>query len=153
MIKYLQDLWILKEYGLILFSKIRHHNTDDQCLGGLTSALYSFTQTGLHETLLRFTTNKFEYKILEKHELLFVGTFLTKTKDKVAFSELNHIAEKFFEKYSEENIRNWDYNVNKFSEFKHEVMTRKEWLKARNELLGRKIDQMWNHGQYICNYN
>ena len=143
MIKHLQDLWILEEYGLILFSKIIHHNTDDQCLGGLTSALYSFAQTGLQETLLRFTTNKFEYKILEKRDLLFVATFSTKTKEKVALYELNHIAEKFCKLYPIQMIENWNHDMHKFDKFEQEV-------KTRNELLGEKIDQLWDHGQTLC---
>jgi hypothetical protein len=146
-IKYLQDLWILKEYGLIIFSKIKHHNIDDQCLGGLTSALYSFAQTGLHETLLRFTTNKFEYKILEKFGLLFVATFPSKTKEKVALCELNYIAEKCFEKYSEKKITNWDYNVCKFSDFTQELITHRELVEERTEIIGNKIEQLWDHSQ------
>ncbi|MFW9971757.1 MAG: hypothetical protein ACFFDF_16315, partial [Candidatus Odinarchaeota archaeon] len=75
-------------------------------MGGLTSALYYFTQTGLKETLLRFTTNKFEYKILEKNDLLFVATFPTKTKERAALYELTYIAERFCTLYPRHLIEN-----------------------------------------------
>ena len=84
MIKHLLDLWILKDCGIIIFSKVKYHKTDDQCLGGLTSALYYFTQKGLNEKLQGFTTNEFEYKLVEKEQLLFLGTFPPKIREKTA---------------------------------------------------------------------
>ena len=55
---HLVDLWVLKEYGIVIFSKSSPLNPEDQCLGGLISALYSFTQIGFNETLFQFTTDK-----------------------------------------------------------------------------------------------
>ena len=40
-------------------------------------------------------------------------------------------------------IENWNHDMHKFDKFEQEV-------KTRNELLGEKIDQLWDHGQTLC---
>ncbi len=144
MIKHLRDLWILKDCGIILFSRVKDHETDDQCLGGLTSALYYFAHKGLHEKLQRFTTDKFEYKLVEKEDLLFFGTFPPKVRDKPALRELLFIADRFTKKYPKEIFEQWDHNINMFIDFEREV-------KPRNEIIGDCIDRLWDHSKkFAC---
>ena len=141
-IKYLEDLWILKDCGIIIFSKVRTHAIDDQCLGGLTSALYYFARQGLHETLLRFTTDKFEYKVIEREDLLFVATFPAKTKERVALNELEYIADRFLELYPKEVVEGWDHNMSRFLGFQEEVMTKKEKLGDFISYIGRSLENV-----------
>ena len=139
MIKHLIDLWILKEYGIVIFSKSDPLDPDDQCLGGLLSALYSFTQSGFGETLLRFTTDRHQYYIIEQHKILFAGRFpRNKTiKEKYILKDLEKIGKKFFERFTKAEVNNWDHNINKFIGFHEEI-------KPRNDVLGDFIDSLWS---------
>lgn len=138
MIKHLIDLWVLKEYGLVIFNKTKPYDPDDQCFGGLTSALYGLTKNELHDPLFRFTTQHHQYYLIEKNEILFVGRFPRhKTyKEKKILKELEHVGNKFFECYSKEEIEDWDYDVNRFSDFK-------DIIKTKNEIIGEFIDKLW----------
>jgi len=138
MIKHLRDLWILKDCGILIFSKVQHHHTDDQCLGGLTSALYYFTQKGLHEKLERFTTDKHEYILVEKEHLLFLATFPPKIRDKTALHELHFVADKFLKNYPKDIIEEWDHNMNLFIDFD-------KVIRPKSEILGEFISTLWNH--------
>lgn len=141
MIKHLIDLWILKEYGIVIFSKSDPLDPDDQCLGGLISALYSFTQSGFGETLFRFTTDKHQYYIVKQQGILFAGRFpRNKTiKEKFILKDLEKIGKKFFERYTKEEVDNWDHNLNKFIDFQDDI-------KPKNEVLGDFIDSLWSRG-------
>lgn len=136
MIKHLIDLWILKDCGIVIFSRSGPEAPDDQCLGGLMSAFYCFTKTEFRETLFRFTTDKYQYYIIQQHEIMFVGRFpRSKTfKEKIILKELKNIGKKFFERYSKKEIDNWDFNVNKFADFEKEI-------KIKSEVLGDYINK------------
>lgn len=143
MIKYLQDLWILTDNGINIFTKEGSRQIDEVVLAAFNSAVRNFFQVMFDETLQRFTSDKFEYKILGKRNLLFVATFSLKNKEKTALSELNYIAERFCEQYSAQKIQTWNHDMHEFDDFQIEV-------KTKTELLGEKIDQLWDHGQSIC---
>ena len=139
MIKHLIDLWILKDYGVVIFSKADPLDPDDQCLGGLISALYSFTQSGFGETLLRFTTDKHQYYIVEQQGILFAGRFPRNKaiKERFILKDLEKIGKKFFERFTKAEVNNWDHNINKFIGFQEEI-------KPRNDVLGDFIDSLWS---------
>ncbi|KKM63068.1 hypothetical protein LCGC14_1515290 [marine sediment metagenome] len=140
MIKYLQDLWIiLKEGGILIFSKSREVITHDQYLGGLVSAFFHFSEIALEESLIQFTTNKLQYKIITKRNILFVGGFKRSAKGKKSLRKLILIAEKFVELYPKKIIDQWDHNLNAFIGFN-------EILKPKSEIMGGYIESMWNHG-------
>jgi len=92
----------------------------------------------LHDPLFRFTTQNHQYYLIEKYEILFVGRFARhKTiKEKIILKELEYVGNKFFERYSKEEIKDWDYDVNKFRDFKNIIRTKKE-------ILGEFIDNLW----------
>ncbi|MFX0077233.1 MAG: hypothetical protein ACFE96_17450 [Candidatus Hermodarchaeota archaeon] len=143
MIRYLRDLWILTDNGINIFTKEGSRKIDEVVLAAFNSAVRNFFQIMFDETLQRFTSDKFEYKILGKRNLLFVATFSLTTKEKTALYELNYVAERFCELYPKQMIDNWNHDMHKFDAFQNEV-------KTKNELIGEKIDQLWDHGQSIC---
>ena len=97
-------------------------------MGGLISALYTFTRNGLGETLFRFTTDKHQYYIIEQNNLLFAGKFSRNTslQEKEILKGLKKIRKRFFRRYSHEDIKNWDHDINKFIAFQYDIKTKKE---------------------------
>jgi len=65
-------------------------------------------QKGLNEKLQRFTTNKFEYKLVQKEDLLFLGTFLLKVRDETILRKLLFVADRFLMDYPKEINENWN---------------------------------------------
>ena len=118
MMKNLLDLWILKKKsGIVIFSKVNNPITDDDCLGGIISALSYFVKGELKETLTNFRTDSFQYNLLIKNKIMFVGRFPRLIEEWYILQELNDIAEKFFIRYPKHIFDNWDYNVSKFIGF------------------------------------
>ncbi len=117
MVKNLLDLWILKDCGIIIFSKVNNPIFDDQCLAGIISALSYFVKSKLCETLTHFSTDKFQYNLIRKHNILFVGRFSRFTGQKLILQELNYIADQFFIRYPKQILDRWDYNINRFAAF------------------------------------
>jgi len=141
MIRHLIDLWVLKEEGIVIFNKSHPQDPDDQCLGGLLSALYAVTQYEFGETLLEFKTDKHQYYIIKHQGLLFTGRFPRyKTfKEKSILKDLHKIRKKFFTRFSKEELDTWDHDINKFSDFQEDI-------RPRNEDLGDFIDGLWSRG-------
>jgi hypothetical protein len=131
---------VLKECGIVIFSKSDPDNPDDQCLGGLISALYCFTQNGFGETLFRFTTDRHQYYIIERNDLLFAGRFsrTKRVEEKETLKELESVAKKFFERYSQDEIDSWDHDMKKFLRFHEDI-------KTREEIIGEYVDHLWDH--------
>ena len=113
MIRHLIDLWILREEGNVIFSKSDPLDPDNKLLGRLISALYNFTQNRFSDKLIRFTTNKHQYYIIEQQGILFAGIFpRNKTiKEKYILKELGNIEKKFFERFTKTEVDNWDHDV------------------------------------------
>ena len=96
MIKYLTDIWILEKEGLVMFCKPNPPSVDEQCFGGLIRALYSINKNEFNETMHKYITDKHQYHILERHNVLFVGRFPQSKllKDSQALHELKKIIKK-----------------------------------------------------------
>ena len=138
MIKHLQDLWILKEGGIVIFSKKGNTNINEQFIGGFISALSSFSKAILNEMLSYFATDNLKVKILSKNGFMFVGRFLKKVKDKQIMKELEFIIEKFFEFYHERKLYNIEVQINEFSEFG-------KILEPEYESLADYVSYVWNN--------
>ena len=63
-------------------------------MGGIISALSYFVKGELGETLVNFGTNSFQYNILIKHKIMFVGRFPKLIREGYILQELNDIAKK-----------------------------------------------------------
>ena len=75
--KNLLDLWILeKKSGIVIFSKVNNPISDDDCLGGIISALSYFVKGELGEKLTNFRTDCFQYNILKKIKSCLLADFL-----------------------------------------------------------------------------
>ena len=138
MIKHLQDLWILKEGGIVIFSKKGNTNINEQFIGGFISALSSFSKAILNEMLSYFATDNLKVKILSKNGFMFVGRFLKKVKDKQIMKELEYIVGKFFEFYHEKKLYNIEVQINEFREFG-------KVLEPEYDSLADYVSYVWNN--------
>jgi len=71
----------------------------------------------LKETLTNFRTDSFQYNILKKNKIMFVGRFPRLIEEWYILQELNNQAKNFFARYPKHIFDNWDYDVGKFIGF------------------------------------
>lgn len=101
-------------------------------------SLYDVMTVQFHEILRRFSTDKYKYWFIKRENVLFLGRFPLRIRDKRIVKELNHIAAKFLIRYPRDYLDNWGYSRRKFDGFSNE-------LKTFKELYGDFIDSLWNH--------
>jgi len=106
--KIFQDLWIMSANGVVLFSRVFAKTVDDQLFGGLMSALNAFAEELTEGGLTNFELSNKRFSIMKKNDLLFIANSALKVKDKKLRVEIAKIAEKFFLKYTENVLENWE---------------------------------------------
>ena len=120
MVKILQDLWILTESGVSLFSRIQDEALNDQLFAALMSALNSFSEEIAKGGLSNFQLSTKRFSIVKKNAFIFVVSSALKTKEKKVIEELEIIIEKFFDKY-EDVLKEWDNDISYFEGFEKEI--------------------------------
>jgi len=117
MLQYIDDFWILKDSGIVLFHYQSYDEVDKNLFGAITIALNSYadllSKGGL--SYFQFISKKFTF--IKKKDIIFVGKSSIKAKDKDVKRELNEISEKFLEYYPEEFVTKWNGNITIFSDF------------------------------------
>lgn len=121
MTKVLQDIWILSEGGIVLYHRIYDENIDEQLLGALMSALTSFAEEIVDDGLSNFEMQNIKFTLFKKRGLLFIAKSSKKVNEKKVSDELNKIADKFLEIYSDEELKSWDGESVRFSNFEKEI--------------------------------
>ncbi|MFX0071959.1 MAG: hypothetical protein ACFFAO_12795 [Candidatus Hermodarchaeota archaeon] len=120
MVKVLQDIWIVTESGIVLFSRVYNPRVNEQLFGALMTALNSFATELAKGGLSSFELSSIRFTIYKDKGLLFVSNSNKKVKEKKVQEELKLIADKFISKYSD-NLDAWDSDVSIFSEFGKEI--------------------------------
>ncbi|MFX1498399.1 MAG: hypothetical protein ACFFBH_12800 [Promethearchaeota archaeon] len=121
MAKILQDIWILSEGGIVLYHRIYDEKIDDQLLGALMSALTSFAEEIVNDGLSNFEIQNIRFTLVKKKGLLFIAKSPKKINEKKVTEELNKIADKFLESYSDEILNSWDGESSRFSNFEKDI--------------------------------
>ncbi len=122
MVKVLQDLWILSESGIVVFSRVFDPKVNEQLFGALMTALNSFAQELISGGLTSFELSSIRFTIIKSSKFLFVCNSSKKIKEKRVIEELRSIEEKFFEVY-ESQLETWDGgDISMFSEFETEIV-------------------------------
>ncbi len=119
--KIIQDMWILTNSGVTIFSRIFHNQINDQLFGALMSAINQFAESMVEGGISSFELSHRKFTIIRKHDLIFIANTKNKEKEKKVKDELQRISDKFFDLYSEKLI-NWDYDVSIFSEFQNYIL-------------------------------
>lgn len=111
----------MSEEGIVLFSRVFDPKVDDQLFGGLMSALNTFAETLSDGGLSNFELSDKRFALMKMNKLLFVANASLTVKDKKLRDEIKKIAEKFFTKYSVDLIKEWNYDISIFYDFKKEI--------------------------------
>lgn len=120
MVKILQDIWILNESGIVVFSRVFNPKVNEQLFGALMTALNSFASELAKGGLSSFELSSIRFTIYKDKGYLFVSNSARKVKEKRVQEELKIIAEKFFTKYSD-ILNSWDLDLNIFSTFNEDI--------------------------------
>ena len=120
MAKLIQDLWILTESGIALFSRLQDDTLNEQLFAMLMSALNSFAEEITSGGLSNFELSNKRFTIVNRNEFIFVASSNPKTKEKKAISELEVIIEKFFNKYGD-YLKDWDNEISIFKGFETDI--------------------------------
>ena len=118
--KVLQDIWILNESGVVLFSRVFNPKVNEQLFGALMTALNSFASELAKGGLSNFELSSIRFTIYKEKGLIFVANSAKKVKEKKVQEELKVIANKFFTKYSD-ILASWDSDINIFSAFNKDI--------------------------------
>ncbi|MFW9952316.1 MAG: hypothetical protein ACFFKA_19520 [Candidatus Thorarchaeota archaeon] len=114
--KVIQDLWIINENGVVVFTRAYEQKINPQLFGALMSALNTFAQKLSDGGISNFEMSNIRFVIVKRRDFLFVGSSLNKVKEKKVIEELKLISDKFFEVY-DEILLTWDNDVSIFSDF------------------------------------
>jgi uncharacterized membrane protein len=121
LVKAIQDLWIQRSDGIVIFSRVFHETIEDQLFGALMSALNSFAQEIASGGINNFEIKNVRFTITKKENLLFIVNSSKKFKQKKVLAELEDIADKFIEKYPETVLDEWDGQIDKYKSFEKEI--------------------------------
>ncbi|NHJ23332.1 MAG: hypothetical protein EAX89_02065 [Candidatus Lokiarchaeota archaeon] len=121
--KILQDIWILTESGIVLYHREFNENMDDQLFGGLMAAINSFVEELIKDGLSSFELQNKRFSILKRNSIIFIAVSSKKIKEKKVLEELQLIAKKFFELYSEDIMKVWDNDTSRFLNFEKEIQS------------------------------
>jgi hypothetical protein len=122
--KVVQDLWILEDSGIVVFSRVFNPKVNEQLFGALMTALNTFASelasgglTSFELSEMRFTLLKTNYN---SQRYLFVCNSSKKVNTKKVMDEILLIKDKFFEIYGKK-LEKWDGDVNLFSDFETQI--------------------------------
>ena len=121
MVKVIQDVWILTENGISVFSRLHDESLNEQLFGALMSALNSFAEEISKGGLSNFQLSDKRFSIIKRNQFIFVASSNPKIKEKKAISELEIIIERFFSKFPEDLLDTWDSDVSIFSDFAQNI--------------------------------
>ena len=122
MTKVIQDIWILNDNGIVIFNRVFNEQLEAQLFGSLMSALNSFAQQiSDGQGLNNFEISNKRFTLIKKRSFLFIANSSKKFKEKKVILELEKIAQKFNDQYSEDFFKGWDNDVNIFIDFKNEI--------------------------------
>jgi hypothetical protein len=118
--KILQDIWILSEGGIVVFSRVFDTKVNEQLFGALMTALNTFAKELSSGGLTSFELSSIRFTIIKSKRFLFIANSSKRIKEKRVIEELQKVSDMFFNKYSD-ILLNWDSDINVFSDFENEI--------------------------------
>jgi hypothetical protein len=107
--------------GIVLYHREFNEKMDDQLFGGLMAAINSFVEELIKDGLSSFELQNKRFSILKRNSVIFIADSSKKVKEKKVLEELQLIAKKFFELYSEDIMKVWDNDTSRFLNFEKEI--------------------------------
>lgn len=118
--KVIQDMWIIEENGMVLYSHVLDKKVDEVLFGGLMAALNMFAEQLSQEGIKSIELQNFRFHLLKQDRLLFIANCEKKEKEKKLQKELAKIADNFIQLYGQE-LDHWDNNSNRFLDFEEKI--------------------------------
>ncbi len=118
--KVIQDLWILTDGGIVLFSRVFNPKVNEQLFGALMTALNTFATELSSGGLSSFELSSIRFTIMKHDRSMFVCNSSKKVKEKHVIDELRRISERFIELYSDD-LEDWDGDLNIFDGFEEHI--------------------------------
>ena len=117
----IDDLWIVNNDGIVLFSS-DEHKFDDNLFGAFLSAINMFVKEFSNDMLRNFEISDKRYILIKEQSLLFVASTSNNVSDESIKNQMNQIIERFLQLYPQEFFKTWNYNTNEFEKFEAEVL-------------------------------
>ena len=121
MLELTENLWIILDTGIVLFTDLEEEKVNPDLFGGLISVLDNFAEVTLKGGLEFFEIDPNIYGVIKKHHLLFLASSSQKINIIDLLSEIEIIVRKFFTLYSSDIRNKWDGNRDYFDSFKSEI--------------------------------
>jgi hypothetical protein len=116
----LQDIWILTDSGVAVYSRVYDPKVNEQLFGALMSAINQFAEQVADGGISSFELSNKRFSIIRRGDFLFVANASAKEKEKKVKQELKKISSKFFESYSH-ILDDWDNDVSVFQGFEEKI--------------------------------
>lgn len=118
--KVIQDLWILSDSGIVLFSRVFNPKVNEQLFGALMSALNTFATELTSGGLTSFELSAIRFTIMKNSRYMFVCNSSKKNKEKHVIDELRRISERFLENFGD-LLDDWDGEISVFEGFEEHI--------------------------------
>ena len=118
----IDDLWVVNNDGIVLFSS-DEHGFDNNLFGAFLSAINMFVKEFSNDMLRNFEISDKQYVLIKEQNLLFVASASNNVSDKSIKNQMNQIIERFLELYPQEFFKTWNYDTNEFDKFELEFET------------------------------
>jgi len=118
----IDDLWVVNNDGIVLFSS-DEHGFDDNLFGAFLSAINMFVKEFSNDMLRNFEISDKQYVLMKEQNLMFVASASNNVSDKSIKNQMNQIIERFLELYPQEFFKTWNYDTNEFDKFELEFET------------------------------
>lgn len=123
----IQDLWIVRSNGTVLFKRAYDERVDAQLFGGFMTALNVFaSKISGSEGIHSFELGNKRFYLVKKIDMMFIGN---SRKSKNAYKELEEISTKFLNTYPIELLDVWNGDLSFFEAFKIQIEDSFEKLK------------------------
>ena len=121
MLELTENLWIILDTGIVIFTYLEEEKVNPDLFGGLISVLDKFAEITLKGGLEFFEIDPNIYGVKKKHQLIFLASSSQKINIIDLLSELEIIVRKFFTVYPSDVKKKWNGNCDYFYSFKSEI--------------------------------
>ena len=121
MLETIENLWIILDTGLVIFTYLEEEKVNPDLFGAIISVLDNFAEATLEGGLEFFEIDPNLYGVIKKHHLIFLASSSQKIDIKNLLAELEIIVKKFYSIYPIDIKEKWDGNTNHFFSFKNEI--------------------------------
>ncbi|MEX2683627.1 MAG: hypothetical protein Q6373_018775 [Candidatus Sigynarchaeota archaeon] len=120
MSKLLQDIWIMRADGTVLFKRVFEEKLNEQLFGGFMSAMETFASQLDEHGLSSFEIGSKKFILKKEQGIYFVANFDKKVNLKKAQAELETVAKKFMATYQVE-LMAFRGNIEVFKGFENHI--------------------------------